>query len=236
MFPNGRFWGSHIRSDFIPALQRTAEIFLNRILPTFRSGEDEAAATTARAYEDLISGPADGSKDLAEFAEVADQAGDTYYTWLKELEQSMLNACAMFLSHLFEQQMMMLLRRELLLDHERANSRLFTFDVAGERIRQHGIEISKFSSWPVLTELRLLANVVKHGDGRSAEQLHVVAPELFEPPMIRGMKLGGIMAVKPSVFTPLLGNDIYVTVDGIARYQVALEDFWRELAARVERP
>lgn len=236
MFPNARFWSSHIRSDFIPAVHRTAEIFLDRLLPTFRTAEDEAAAKTAEVYEELIASPSDGSGDLAEFAEVADEAGDTYFAWLKELEQSMLNACAMFLYHLFEQQMVMLLRRELLLDHEQGNLKLFICDTAVDRIRQYGVEINNFPSWPALTELRLLANVVKHGDGPSSEKLHALAPELFEAPLLRGMKLSGVMARKPQVFTPLLGNDIYVTAERIEFYRVALEKFWRELAKSIDLP
>jgi hypothetical protein len=48
-----------------------------------------------------------------------------------------------------------------------------------------GLDLSSLPSWPVIDELRLVANVVKHGEGDSAEKLRETRPELFVYPSLR---------------------------------------------------
>lgn len=234
MFPNGRFWSSQIRSDFIPATRRISEVFLTRFIPTFASAESEAESRSQQVYDELLAQPSDGDGDLAECAETAEDAGNTYYIWMKELEQGVLNACAMFLYHLFEQQMVLLLRRELLSDAEISNAKLFKCETAQERIGACGIDVARLASWSTIVELRLVANAVKHGEGRSSDELFQLASDLFEPPLLKAIGGGAGLPSRSSVFTPLLGNDLYVTQERIEMYVSALTDFWKELAARME--
>jgi hypothetical protein len=59
------------------------------------------------------------------------------------------------------------------LDRQEENDRsLFKMSEFQKRMKAVGIEITTFSSWAKVDELRLLANTVKHAEGDSAHELH----------------------------------------------------------------
>ena len=47
------------------------------------------------------------------------------------------------------------------------------------------VDLTQFPSWPVIEELRLVANTAKHAEGQSADQLRRIRPEIFHSPIIR---------------------------------------------------
>ena len=215
----------------MPATERAIEAFLDRFVPTFSSIKEEAEKKSEEVYEELCTQPGDEDSDLAALAEIAQDIGIDYYMSMKDLEQGILNTCAFFLYHLFEQQLMLFHRRELLQPHEEKNSKLFTHSEIKARLKAHNINIETFKAWPKLEVLRLLANSIKHGEGKSSQDLSRIAPELFESPAIKGLKrLGGWKtSTSATIYTPLLGNDIYVTQGHIRSYESALKEFWNEL-------
>ncbi len=235
---NARFWSHQFRRDFVPATERVVEVFLGRLIPTFSSIEEEAEKKSEKIYEELCSRPGDENSDLAELAEDAQDIGIDYYMSMKGLEQGILNTCAVFLYHMFEQQLMLFHRGELLQLHEEKNSKLFTHDEIKARLKSHKINIEAFTTWPKLEELRLLANSIKHGEGKSSQDLCRIAPELFESPVIKDLKglgLGrGKARTSATIYTPLLGDDIYVTQDHIRSYESALKEFWNELGLALQ--
>ena len=231
---NVYFWIRQFRNDFIPAIERVVEVFLERLVPTFSTIESEAEKKTEEVYEELCSRPGDGETDLADLAEDAKNIGIDYYLSMKGLEQGILNACAVTLYHLFEQQLKLFHRKELLLPQEENDSLLFKHKEIKNRLKVHGISIEKFSSWPKLEELRLLANSIKHGEGKSSKDLFHVAPELFEPPSLKELGLGVGPMPNLGIFIPLLGDGIYVTQSHIHEYKFALKTFWEELSAALQ--
>lgn len=89
------------------------------------------------------------------------------------------------------------------------------------------LDVTKLPSWSCIRELRLVANAVKHGEGRSAKRLRKLRPELFVYPSFRKRGIGP----RPSrIRTPLFGQDFYVTREDFARYHEASVSFWDELA------
>lgn len=235
---NTRFWSHQLRRDFVPATERVVEVFLCRLIPTFSSIEEEAEKKSEEIYEELCSRPGDENTDLAGLAELAEDIGVDYYISMRGLRQGMLNTCAVFLYHMFEQQLMLFHRRELLQLHEEKNSRLFTHNEIKARLKSHNVNIEAFNAWPKLEELRLLAHSIKHGEGKSSQDLYRIASELFESPAIKGLKglgLGGGKAcTSATIYTPLLGDDIYVTQVHIRSYESALKEFWNELGLALQ--
>lgn len=226
---NAHFWIHQFRTDFVPAIERVVDVFLNRVLPTFVSIETEAKKRSEEAYEELCSRPGDGSTDLADLAETAQDVGIDYYISMKGLEQGMLNTCAVFLHHLFEQQLMLFHRRELLQPHEEKNSKLFRHNELTARLSTHGIETKSFSSWPQIEELRLLSNTIKHGEGKSSQSLFRLAPELFESPNAKLLGPDLSRWLTPAtIYTPLLGDEIFVSVERLRSYEQALKSFWKD--------
>ena len=226
---NAHFWAPKFKGDFIPAVRRVEDVFLNRILPTFSTIEAESNAFTDRLWEDAMSQPyfGDGPDD-SEIAEAVQDAGISHYLGLKGMEQGVLNCCALFLYHLYEQQLMLFHRRELLSIRDQNDPTLFTHKEVHARLRLAGVDPKTFAVWPKLEELRLLANTIKHGEGKSSQDLLALAPQLFSSPSLAGSPFY-VLASSGRVYTPLVGEDIYVSPAKIGEYSDAIEGFWLEL-------
>lgn len=98
------------------------------------------------------------------------------------------------------------------------------------RLEKHmhdlGADLTAFKSWSSIDQLRLVANVVKHGEGRSAEELKRRNPERFgrqQPPELRGVPTS-----LPAM--PLIGQALRLTEEDFERYRATLLQFWDELA------
>jgi hypothetical protein len=84
-------------------------------------------------------------------------------------------------------------------------------------------------SWPVLNELRLVANSVKHAEGGSADELRKLRPDLFQHPAVPS-ELQRILPPGP-IHLPMMGEDLFVSPEDLQRYKDALANFWREFGA-----
>jgi hypothetical protein len=102
---NHDFWGRHFRRVFIPHLRRLLEVLEVRFLPTLGSIEGEASALKEKAYQDLCEMPCDGSGDLSELAEAAQDLAFEFYSGMTSVQQAVLNAYAPILHRTWEQQL-----------------------------------------------------------------------------------------------------------------------------------
>lgn len=218
-------WTPRFRNDFIPAIQRVEDVFLQRLQPTFFSIEAESEKFENDLWEEAMGQPHYG--DFADECEMAESVRDTavsHYLGLKGMEQGLLNCCALFLYHLYEQHVMLFLRQELLDWRERDNKKLYTHEQVHNRLKLANVDLTTFGTWSKLEELRHLANAIKHGEGKSSEALLQVAPHLFE---MAGLSNG--WPISGRVYTPLLGEDICVRPEHIREYADTLKRFWLEL-------
>jgi len=232
---DGRFWRGHFERVFCRQLAVLAESLENRLLPTFDSIAKEAEAISDEKWEASISQPGDpdGSNDLGDLAERAMDAGIEYCEAMDSVRQGFLNLTVVMLWHLFEQQVIFFLRRQVLDPDERDKAKLLTTCEFKKRITSGGIAIESLSSWCKLEELEMAANAVKHGEGRSAKQLREKRPDLFVVPGLEDW--GGIMSPSvASVYMPAAGEDIYLTVDDLRAYAESLQTFWREFGIMSE--
>lgn len=103
-----------------------------------------------------------------------------------------------------------------------------------KRLLRGGIDVRAFSSWAGVDELRLVANAVKHADGLSAKKLYEQRPDLFTHPELPKNALFSARA-QPRVFMPLLGEDLYVSLEDLRKYRDAVVQFWEELGRDMAR-
>jgi hypothetical protein len=199
------------------------------LLPAFESIGEEAEAVADETWEAIMSAPGTGDEEPGDYAEDAIDAGVTHYLLLGGVRQGMINLFAAALHHTFEQQVMRWLRKELLPRYEENNIKLFNWAEFKQRLKEYGIGVEEFESWPVVTELMFVAHTVKHAEGDSSIKLHRIRPDLFHPP--------GVAPAPhlPRVYQPLLGEDVYVTVDDVRKYRDGLLRFWDELADATSR-
>jgi hypothetical protein len=227
----GLIWKQRFQRSYIPATYRVVEVFLNRLVPTFATAEAESEALTNELWEAAMSRSYDSNGlDDSDIAEAVQEAGVEHYFNLKEMEQGILNCCALFLYHLFEQHLMQFHRQELLGWLERNEIRLFTHDEVHRRFEGHGLSVKSFASWAKLEELRHLANMLKHGEGKSSRELTELTPDLFTHPSLidDGTHLS---SRSHRLYTPLLGDEIFVTAAHVRGYAEAIERFWLELSS-----
>ena len=67
-----------------------------------------------------------------------------------------------------------------------------------------------------------VANVTKHAEGNSADQLRKLRPDLFTYPTFRKLPPWGVMVVR----RPIAGEGIFVTEDEFKSFASAVRDFW----------
>jgi hypothetical protein len=96
--------------------------------------------------------------------------------------QATLNLFSAGLFHVIEQQLAEL-TRDAAIEKEVSDTKL---EVVVDWYRKNcQLDLTQFSSWPVIEELRLVANTTKHAEGPSANQLRTKNPKLFQYPPLR---------------------------------------------------
>jgi hypothetical protein len=222
---NHTIWRPIFVKEFAPQLSALVEALDNRVLPAFSNIEQEGEAHSDEVWETFMLMPGTGDEDPSDFAEAAEDAGVSRYMLLDGIRQGIVNLFAASLYHTFEQQVMLFLRREVLHPTEENNSKLFKMEVFCERLLTQGIDVTTFKSWPIIEELRLVANTVKHAEGKSALELHQIRPDFFRKAGLPGLG-EWITRWQPRVFQPLVGKDLYVEPKDVRAYRDVLLDFW----------
>ena len=236
---NAHFWANYFSEFFIPRVKALTDFSLKRLLPYLDRAKNQADRVAHREYERLVSRPADEDADLSVLAEKAEEAALAYYETVEAVKQGLTNLIASALYHLFEQHFMFFYRRELLSPAEEHDHSLATFPEAIRRLRdpEYGIDVTSYPHWSKLDELRLVTNVVKHGEGRAADKLRLLRPELFVPPSLREQSGRNVvleaLGNRVPVVQPIGGEDLYVTPQDVAQYADAVVGFWRWLAQQM---
>ncbi len=229
---NGSFWAGYFRREFTPQLRAILEVLERRLLPGFSDIEQEAEKVSEEVWKAFMSAPATGDEDPSEFAEAAEQAGVSHYLLLDGIRQGMMNLFAAAIYHAFEQQVVLFLRKEVLDPREENAPGLLSLSELRSRLKAHGLDIAALPSWSTVEELRLVTNTVKHAEGRSAQDLLSKRPDLFQHPQVTHMPFVGQSA---RVFQPLVGEDLYVSLEDVRNYCDSTVQFWNELGSALER-
>ncbi|SPZ37411.1 Uncharacterised protein [Plesiomonas shigelloides] len=228
---NHNFWSQLINKDFPSQVRALVSTLDARILPSFSEIESEAESVQNECYEKLCSMPYDDRFDDGDLHESAFNAGLEHYQLMSGIQQGLINMFAASLYHLYEQQIMYFLRKEILHPKEQDNVNFLKQSVFISRLRSAGINIKSFPCYEKLDELSLLANTIKHGQGQSSKRLFSIRPDLFQQPSIISFGASGYH----SVFTPLMGEDIYVSLKDINEYSLAIQEFWFSFYTALEK-
>lgn len=226
---HGAHWREHVLTRVCPRFQQFGNLVLTRVLPAFDGINEEAHALEQRRYEELISSvhvaDEDDMWDAGEaMADLAFNEAMDHAVLLESMRFTTLNLYAAALYHLTEQHLIDVPLKILNYD-ERHNLRP---DGAVEWFKNSlGLDLASLPSWPLIEELKLVANVVKHGEGDSAARLRKRRPDLFVYPHLRGhVKLFD----RPRIEASLFGNDFFVTREEFEQYHKGSVNFWTEVA------
>jgi hypothetical protein len=100
-----------------------------------------------------------------------------------------------------------------------------------------GIDLASLPAWARIDELRLVANSVKHAEGRSAQQLRELRADLFQNPAfahIRAEMGGRWLDRQEPLAMPLAGEDLFVTENDLQAYATAARSLFEDIVAFCE--
>ena len=225
------FWISAFQTEFVPELNAIVDALERRLLPNLEEDliKEESDRIKAEALKRFESMPGTGEEDPSVFYGAAEEAGSAHYILMNGIRQGMLNLFATMLSHAFDQQVIYFHWKNVLPQSKENKPKQFELSVFQCRLKGYGIDIKNFSSWPKIDELRLVANTVKHAEGRSSQQLREIRPDMFRNPQLLGFSQF-MSDPAPHVFQPLVGDGLYVSIQDIKDYRDNLVRFWLELA------
>jgi hypothetical protein len=233
---NRRWAADYIRDRVVPDFQAFTDIVTKRLLPTFDSFGKEALVHGEEWFQTQAGhlDPMDDEQYNAA-AYYADKAMDKTIAFADMLISMYFTSIGLFcvgLFHLFEQHMADL--PLYLLDAHSYGEEVKLKEVTKLLKAEASIDVEAFLSWPLILELRLIANTVKHGEGKSAAKLRRSHPELFIHPSQRERKQDSLLS-HSRVRKPLFGEDLYITPDDFSRYAEGIIVFWTELAEAMAR-
>lgn len=224
---NGKYWKEYVEKRVCPDFRAFGSVVRKRILPIFDGINQEATDLQNRRYQELVSNVVHDEDfwDAGEaMANLAFEEAAEHHEMLWSMRSATLNMYSAALYHLTEQHIVDLC--SMIADfHKRVEI------PPGEAIKwlrdEVGLDVKSLPSWPIIHELRLVANAVKHGEGHSAEDLHQLRPDLFVLPMFNNTDIG---RSRTRVRKPLFGRDIYVSSEDFAKYHDGSVAFWTEIA------
>jgi hypothetical protein len=238
---DGGFWGRWIREVFVSEIAWMRRSVFDHVLPSFPDPSTEADKASDAAWERAMSQPSDGSDDPSGYVEWAEEKGLETYQGFISMRQAAVNLYAVMLWHLLEQQFLVFHMRQVLEIHEeqdvkkkpKTRGQLFRLEEFHQRLDAGGCAMKALPSWPKVDELRLVANAVKHGPGKSLDNLYEIRPDLLTWPEsgTLDLPLGKSCAW---VEKPAGGEDIYVGDADLAAYFDAAASLWQEFSKAIE--
>lgn len=89
--------------------------------------------------------------------------------------------------------------------------------------RVRGLRLNTFASYDTLTQLQMLANACRHGEGDSSRELHALHPELWPAPLLFPWLDDQKVLPPPPV------QHLQITLELLTRYVSAIALFWMDM-------
>lgn len=208
------------------------DTFKEKIYPVFSNIEDEAERLSNDIYENFMNSPCYCEEDFIDPATIAEDASQIGVDYYQNYSLMRYNTLAMWISMLYqfwEQQV-----RKFLYDEMRNYFEIEfnEFCINGirdikEMFKCHKMNIDELYCWEGVDELRLLCNTLKHGDGKSAEQLRKRRPDFFVKDGLEEFDLLNMYN------TTLLEEVLNISEKDYYSYCEILLFFWDELPERM---
>lgn len=227
----GGYISWQIRQMALPFVRVYGQWVEERIIPLVSQLTEMADAVEKQAYDELMSQPVGEyySGDGSEEAEQAFDIGLSFYQNITAMYQGTLNLFAAGLFHVIEQQLADL-TRDGAIGIKGPDTKL---KKVINWYKQHfDADLELFPSWPLIEELRLVANTTKHAEGPSVVKLRAINPRLFQNPLLRNDPHTPFFHAPVNL--PLGGGGLYVTGDDFRNYHKAAEALFDWLVEHFE--
>jgi hypothetical protein len=227
MAVDGRYLALQTR-DAAARIAAFSNFVLTQMVPPLTPAQLEARAEEVAEAEYTSIGSQPGEGDMAAAAEAAEEKGQSFFNTMNAIGQTILNLLAVGLFHSLEQELADLCRDGSFLVPPPRDTKLE--EVAKWYLQHFGLDLHSLTCWPMIDELRLCANTVKHAEGGSARQLREIRPGLFDHALRYGISPDEPTPAHPT-YKPLSGEDLYVTEDVLREYGWAANRFMADIVA-----
>jgi len=220
-----RFHAEFFIRQNVKEIETYGLVFRDRIVKAFETLAEEADRLRDEEFERLgeLLGP-DGDPSWA--ADHATNKAAEFYTSTNDIRQGVMNLMIAGLYHLFEQQAEYIMK-ELPRPKTISKDGSAVFKML-HALQDQGIQMKDLPCWRNLEELRLVANVVKHGPGDSEKELRQQAPILFKERLSMGLNFALVPVVKP-----LAGEGLALGPEHFEKYAEAVKGFWEQLIEKL---
>lgn len=228
---------TQLRERFQKPYEYYIDVYFNKVAKVFDNLEKEANEIAQNHYEELGQYFDPDRHDYDDFADIAFEKGLEYYEVVSLVRY---NNQLMWISTMYqfwEQQV-----RKFLFD-EIKQSGVTLFDSKGREIEfksycangireikeeflNFGQDLDTMKCGSDINELRLLANVIKHGDGGSATELEKLRPDFFKSEITET----NLLKIHRTVLNERVLN---ISNSDFIKYKEALQSFWGELPERL---
>lgn len=223
----------YLTGVFIPQIMQFDKMFSETVFPPFADPEAQANKVAQDYWDKKMSEPVGEfgpDEDPGDIADDAHQKSIDFYETMTAMHHTVVNLFTAGVFHLFEQQ------AGTLLQEWSGKRPKFPFDELGKSSFKdkagNTVAFNSAPTWAKLDELRLVANVVKHAEGDSANKLRAVNDAHFKLPSVRGTDLEKWFGDR-MLGEPLTGEGIYVVKSDYDEFVTAVIEFWKWLAGLV---
>ncbi|MEK4117672.1 hypothetical protein NST44_16025 [Paenibacillus sp. FSL W8-0919] len=221
-----------LKNDFKKEIGLFVTTYIERISPVFSSIDDESQQKAEEYYSEIGCYFDPERDDPAEYAQRAHEFGYEYWAgmMLMQYNTRLMNISTLY--QYWEQQLRRFFYSELTRQHR-------LFDTKGRQyefknfctnitqienvLLQCGVDKNSLNSWTKINELRLVQNVIKHGDGKSAEDLEISRPDIFRTVADSETR------IKDLYLSILNERALDIDDSEFIKYGEALQEFWDEL-------
>jgi len=218
---NPQFWKTFFWVKFNPQIDTIKRSLERKILPAFKDIEREADNLEDKEFERLseeLSGDENG--DMSELVERAKDKAVGYYSLMTEMKSETLHIFYVLLYKVFDQQFSYFYQKEILDPREEHNLKLKKWSIVYNRFKKSGITLRSMSTYQKINILRLISNVIKHGDGPAAKELKKLAPHYFNH------SNNGFYSV---FISDDIRDDLNLSLDDFKIHAENVKSFWYEL-------
>ena len=225
--------GDYITGVFVGQIKQFDKMFSGTVFPPFADPEAQGNKVAQDYWDQKMSepcGPDGPDDDPGDIADDAHQKSLDFYETMTAMHHTVLNLFAAGVFHLFEQQ------AGTLLQDWTGTRPKYPFSALEDLLKNKNgptIDVRAAPTWSRVNELRLVANVVKHSEGDSADKLRAVNDAYFKLPAVRGTDLEKHFGGDHMLGEPLTGEGIYITKEDYDSFVQAVIDFWTWLAGVV---
>jgi hypothetical protein len=221
------FLDDYLRKFYISEIETFIQVFNSKLFPAFSDIDQEAEQLGQDYYNKGLNSPCDENFDPADLADWAMDKSISHYSDLSLVKYEFTAISIATLYLIWEQQVRRFLFNEMSQVFEIEYTKFCSNGIEEIKsyFKEHNVDIENLNSWANLDELRLLCNVIKHGDGISAQKLFKNNKELFKTECLIDDK-------SLNLDTTLLNESLEINQDIFNKYGQNILAFWNELPDR----